>query len=379
MATTVGQASRAGGDRKGSIDYDRHREFVFPNRIRDLRRRNGFPKLLALASVLPDIPYIRLSKIERGEVFARAAELEAIARALNVGASELLVDIDDPGFDIAAWAEPFQDDRVDRAEELFAIKLAAAMKQRRAGDRALTVAALERDYGIAPVILSRIENAQKPLDRWNAATVQAICRVMGVDGVGALRALVEARFRGGELDGIVEGVADPQARIAKSRARIAALRAELGGAPTAPVQATLAPAPAMARRASTPPVETATVRLLPVMGAPLAGGLIDPAVPADLTVEAPRAAGPKAFALRVCRPTLGPGLPGNGIVVADPDVWPFAGGLAVLREAAGYRLLSIGFDRNGAMRGLSLNPDLDIALDERDPADLATVLSVSFR
>lgn len=379
MATTAGQVGHAGGDRTGPMDYDRHREFVFPNRIRDLRRRNGFPKLLGLASVLADIPYIRLSKIERGEVFARAGELEAIARALNVAPAELLVDIDDPAFDIARWAEPFQDDRVESAEEIFAIKLAAAMKQRRAGDRALTVAALERDYGIAPVILSRIENAQKPLDRWNAATVQAICRVMGVDSVTALRALVEARFRAGELDGIVESIADPQARIAKSRARIAALRVELGGAPAASIQASPVAARAASRQASRPAMETAAVRLLPVMGAPLAGGLIDPAVPADLTVEAPRAAGPKAFALRVCRPTLGPGLPGNGIVVADPDVWPFAGGLAVLRESAGYRLLSIGFDRNGAMRGLSLNPDLDIALDERDPADLATVLSVAFR
>lgn len=379
MATTAGQASRAGGDRARPIDYDRYREFVFPNRIRDLRRRNGFPKLLGLASVLADIPYIRLSKIERGEVFARAGELEAIARALNVGAAELLVDIDEPGFDIARWAEPFQDDRVDASEELFAIKLAAAMKQRRAGDRALTVAALERDYGIAPVILSRIENAQKPLDRWNAATVQAICRVMGVEGAAALRALVEARFRAGELDGIVEAIADPQARIAKSRARIAALRAELGGATAASGPGPSVAVPAASRQTSAPAMETAAVRLLPVMGAPLPGGLIDPAVAADLTVEAPRAAGPRAFALRVCRPTLGPGLPGNGIVVADPDVWPFAGGLAVLRESAGYRLLSIGFDRNGAMRGLSLNPDLDIALDERDPADLATVLSVSFR
>lgn len=379
MATTAGQASRAGGDRTRPIDYDRHREFVFPNRIRDLRRRNGFPKLLGLASVLADIPYIRLSKIERGEVFARAGELEAIARALNVGAAELLVDIDEPGFDIARWAEPFQDDRVDAAEELFAIKLAAAMKQRRAGDRALTVAALERDYGIAPVILSRIENAQKPLDRWNAATVQAICRVMGVEGAPALRALVEARFRAGELDGIVEAIADPQARIAKSRARIAALRGELGGATAAPAPGPSVALPAASRQTSAPEMDTAAVRLLPVMGAPLPGGLIDPAVAADLMVEAPRAAGPRAFAVRVCRPTLGPGLPGNGIVVADPDVWPFAGGLAVLRESAGYRLLSIGFDRNGAMRGLSLNPDLDIALDDRDPADLATVLSVAFR
>lgn len=378
MGTRADGAAGASAGRDRPIAYDRHREFVFPNRVRELRRRHGFPKLLGLAGALADIPYIRLSKIERGEVFARAAELQAIARALGVEAPELLVDIDDPGFDIARWAEPFQDDRIDEAEELFAIKLAAAMKQRRAGDRALTVAALERDFGIAPVILSRIENAQKPLDRWNAATVQAICRVLGVDGVAALRALVEARWRAGELDGVVDGIADPAARIAKSRARIAALRAELGGSVAARAADTPA-APLPPQR--TPLIQApdvAAVRLLPVLGAPGPAGLIDPVPQAGRTVEAPRGAGPRAFALRACRPTLGPGLPGNGVIVADPDVWPFAGGLAVLREAAGYRLLSIAFDRNGAMRGMSLNPDLDIALDERDPADIATVLSVVF-
>lgn len=378
MGTRADGAAGASAGRDRPIAYDRHREFVFPNRVRELRRRHGFPKLLGLAGALADIPYIRLSKIERGEVFARAAELQAIARALGVEAPELLVDIDDPGFDIARWAEPFQDDRIDEAEELFAIKLAAAMKQRRAGDRALTVAALERDFGIAPVILSRIENAQKPLDRWNAATVQAICRVLGVDGVAALRALVEARWRAGELDGVVDGIADPAARIAKSRARIAALRAELGGS----VAARAADTPAVPLPPQRTPLiqapDVAAVRLLPVLGAPGPAGLIDPVPQAGLTVEAPRGAGPRAFALRACRPTLGPGLPGNGVIVADPDVWPFAGGLAVLREVAGYRLLSIGFDRNGAMRGMSLNPDLDIALDERDPADIATVLSVVF-
>lgn len=373
MATTADSAGRARGERQRMINYDRHREFVFPNRVRDLRRRRGFPRLLGLANALTDLPYIRLSKIERGEVVARAAELRAIARSLDVAPADLLIDVDDPAFDIARWAEPFRDDRVDEAEEQFAIKLAAAMKLRRASDRALTVAVLERDYGIAPVILSRIENAAKPLERWNPATVQAICRVLGVDTVVALRTLVEARWRAGELDGVIDTIADPAARIAKTRARIAALRAELGAPAPADRVAPQAPVIPLAGAAA-----TAAVRLLAVRGAPLPGGLIDPAPQSDLDVEAPRGAGPRAFALRVCRPTLGPGLPGTGIVVADPDVWPFAGGLAILREPEGYRLLSVVFDRTGAMRGISVNPECDIALDTRDPADLATVLSVVF-
>jgi transcriptional regulator with XRE-family HTH domain len=356
-----------------AVAVDTHREFVFPNRVRELRRRAGLPTLLGLSERLSEIPYIRLSKIERGEVFARAGELRAIAASLGVAPEALLLDVDAPGFDIARWAEPFRDQSVDPGEMRFAIKLAAALKLRRAGDRALTVAALERDYGIPPVILSRLENAQKPLDRWNAATVQSLCRLLGVDGPRALRAEVEARFRTGALDGVVGTIADPAARMAKTRARIAALRAELGGAPAAETaKRDQAPPPA-------PADETVAARLLPVLGAPAPGGLIDPAPQSGPGVEAPAHAGPRAFALRVCRPTLGPGLPGHGVVVADPDVWPAAGGLAVLREAEGYRLVSIGFDRNGAMRGISLNPDLDIPLDARDPADIAAVLAVIFR
>lgn len=369
----------SGGGERGQggprpITIDRYRLFLFPNRIREVRRQRGFPKLLQLSAELPDIPYIRLSKLERGEVVARGKELSAIAAVLGVPPAALLVDIDAPGFDMARWAEPFFDEAdLDPAEEVFAIKLAAAMKARRAGDKALTVAVLDRDYGIPPVILSRIENAFKPLSRWNAATVAAICRVLGVDDEAALRRRIEARYQAGELDPWLSGIAEPAVRIEKSRMRIAALAAELAptgpGAPPAPVPRALGLAP---------PPERAAVRLLRVHGAPRADGLIDPVPAAELSVEAPRAAGPRAFALRVCRPSLGPGLPAHGVMIVDPDVYPLTGGLAVLREPEGWRLLAIGFDRNGQMRGFSLNPDLDVPLADRDPADLAAVLSVVF-
>lgn len=360
------------------FSYDRHREFVFPNRVRELRRRQGLPTLLTLSGQLPDIPYIRLSKIERGEVVARAVELQKIASALGVRPVELLLDVDAPDFDIARWAEPFREPGADAEEEQFAIKLAAALRQRRAGDRALTVAAIERDYGIAPVILSRLENAQKTLDRWNAATVESLCRLMGVAGTTTLRALVEAQWQSGALDALVAAIADPAVRLAKSRSRIAALRAELAG--DAPAAAALA-APAVPIPARAIPLrpDLAAPRLLPILGVPRAGGVIDPAPVGSEAIEAPREAGPRAFALRVCRPTLGPGLPAHGIVIADPDVWPGAGGLAALREDDGYRLVSIAFDRNGAMRGISVNPELDLPLDGRDPADIAAVIGVIFR
>ncbi|MEA1013953.1 helix-turn-helix transcriptional regulator [Sphingosinicella sp. LY1275] len=357
------------------VRIDRYKTIVFPNNLRALRKRAGYPKLLALAEALPDIPYIRLSKIERGEVFAKAEELVRIAAALRVAPSDLLVDIGDPAFDLPAWAAEIHDDRsFDRDAETFAALLGAALRHRRTSDAALTIAALDKDYGIPPVILSRIENAHKTLDRWNDATVAALCRIFDVANVAGLRERVRALHAAGALNALLDGISNPQLRIAKTRARVAELRAQLAGA--APAEAPAAPA-AIAEPA-VPAVDVAgTARLLPVFGAPLADGLIAKAA-TGASVEAPRTAGPRAYGLRVCRPSLGGGLPGSATIVVDPERFPSSGGLAVVREVDGLRLLSVTFDRNGAMKGYSQVPDREVALDALDPADVAAVIAAYF-
>jgi hypothetical protein len=181
MAMAKGKGKRQDGARAaiGEVPVDLYRCFVFPNRMREQRRAAGHAKLLRLASAIPEIPYIRLSKIERGEVVPRAEELRRIAAALNIAPDHLLLDIDAPGFDIARWAEPFLDGApADPAAERFAVLLAAAVRARRTADPALTIAAIEREYGLAPVNLSRIENAQKTFDRWNAATQHALYQLL---------------------------------------------------------------------------------------------------------------------------------------------------------------------------------------------------------
>ncbi|WP_114955037.1 helix-turn-helix domain-containing protein [Sphingosinicella terrae] len=367
---------------------DRFRQFIFPNRMRELRRRHGFPKLLALAAMLPDIPYIRLSKIERGEVVARPDEIVRIAGLLGVEPTDLLIDVDSPEFDMASWSEPFQDSRApDEEEERFAIMLAAAMRIRRAQSSELTIAALDKVYGLPPVILSRIENAFKTLDRWNDATVRGLCRVFGVENARALRQLVQDRYRHGLLDDQIGAVADPEARLRKTRERVSRLAEALATSVAAPVPAvpgvpqpfeTASERPvARPARLDRPDSSGAESRLVPVLGVPIAGGLIAPQETGHL-VEAPRAAGPRAFGLRICRPSLGLGLPGSAVVVADPDVFPASGGLALLREQDNYRLVAITFDRNGAMIGHSVNPDMEIAVDAVDPSDVAAVLSAVF-
>ncbi|WP_213982165.1 helix-turn-helix transcriptional regulator [Sphingomonas sp. dw_22] len=367
----TGRRSDAGAAPGGEVRIDLHRAFIFPNRMREQRRSHGYPKLLRLAAAIPEIPYIRLSKIERGEVIARADELRRIAATLGLAPADLLLDIDAPGFDIAAWAEPFEDGTPpDLEEERFAVLLGAALRARRGSDSALTIAAVEREFGLPPVNLSRIENAQKPFARWNAATQSALYALFGVSDEAGLRRLVHERHRAGTLDSFIPNVSDPAARHARSRVRIAELAAALAQGPDLPT-----PAPARTGTGGANPL--GSIRLIPVRGGALPQGLIADTVTSE-TVEAPHAAGPRAFGLKVGRATLGGGLPGQATVIADPDRQPLPGGLAALREEAGWRLLSVGSDRDGRMIGYSINPALEIALDDCDPARLAAIVGAIF-
>lgn len=374
-----------------NLAIDRYRGTVFPNNVREWRKRRGHGKLLALSQQIPEIPYIRLSKIERGEVFAKPQELRIIADRLKVKPEQLLIDIDDPSFDIAEWADHFHDPAAfDPAADELAVLLAAAIRARRDGDDALSIAAIEAQYAIPPVILSRLENAAKTIDRWNDATMTALCRLFDVPDADALCAHVRMLRDEGALESHLQLVAKPELRTAKTRARVAALRDALvqGDEAAAPARAPVAP-PVRAATTTDAEVqlspviaaieesERAIVRLVPVFGTPLNDGLIARTATGE-SIEAPRNAGPHAYGLRVCRPSLGPGLPGRATVIVDPGRFPSAGGLAVVREQGGLRLVSITFSREGRMIGYSAHPDREIAIDEHDPADIATVIAAIY-
>ncbi len=363
-------SSESGGTGQRPVPLDLHRGIVFPNRMRELRQRLGYPKLLPLAMRIPDVPYIRLSKIERGEVFARPDEIRRVAHALGLEPTDLLIDLAAPGFDFDAWVEPFRDgNSPDLTEERFAVLLAAALRARRAADPALTIATIDQDYGLPPVNLSRIENAVKPFGRWNAAIRRALFAIFDVADEPALRAQIEAQHRAGALDSAIGNVVDPIARMERTRARVQALAEEL----QSPVAG---PAPAAAVPPSKLPL-AAAARMLQVRGGPMPAGRIADAVTGD-EVEAPSGVGPRAFALRVSRATLGAGLPVQSIVILDPDRSPTPGGLTALRDGDGWRLLSVGLTREGQVVGYSTNPELEISLDDCDRESLATVVSAIF-
>jgi transcriptional regulator with XRE-family HTH domain len=366
---------------KPTMAIDPFRAVVFPNRVREARQRAGYSRLLPFSGRVADIPYIRLSKIERGEVVPRAHELAKIAEALGIRPDDLLLDVDAAHFSIERWAAPFADRRPpDLAEEAFALSLAAAIRLRRQADRSLTIAAIERLYGIAPVTLSRIENAQRAFARWNDATQAAIFALLEASDEATLREKLEQLSADGSLQAMVAAMQNPALRSQRMRERMLALRAEIANLGSDGVSRAAIPA--------------ATTRQLAVYGAPHGDGLVA-RTPTGLTVADNAAAGPRAFGLRVGRPTLGGGLPGNAIVIVDPDRYPAAGGLAVVRESdvqmasgdpqanpdatvATYRIVAVTVDRDGRMFGYSTTPAIEIAFDERPSEQLGAIISAYF-
>lgn len=366
---------------------DRYRGFVFPNRVREHRQSRGLYKLMALSNQLADIPYIRLSKIERGEVAARADELIRIADVLGVAPEDLLIDMDAPDFDMAAWAEPFHDPRSwDVEDERNAVLAGAALRWQRNKDRSLTIARLDQEFGLPAVILSRLENAQKPLTRWNDATLASICRLFDARDVDTLVAQLAERYLLGELDPFVSTITDPATRSSRARLKVAELRMEFQAAASeadvapattgSPGKQTKNPAPEKTLRPG-PAMTSRDHRLLPVLGAPLQGGLIGPD-PTGAVIDVPPGAGPRAFALRVCRATLGAGLPPSAIVIADPDRAATVGSLAAIHCDDAYRIVSVTLDRSGATMGYSIVPDIAINIDDLDPADIAGIIAAVY-
>lgn len=361
-----------------SVPIDPYRTIVFPNRVREQRRRKGLETLLTLAERLPVLPYIRLSKIERGETFARATELRMIATAIGLDdAAALLIDVEDPDFSIALWAgSRGEKHALNRESEELAMLLAAAFRARRADDPSLTLARLQAEYGLPSVIVSRIENALKPFDRWNVETIATLCVLLGTPDRTALAAHLRMLRDQGALAEWLARIAGAQEREGRTRERIGALRQELARLPSLLPAQMMEPGKA-AEGHGTGNAVTGEQRLLTVLGVPAGNGVIDP-FPGPQRIAPPPQTGPNSYALRMCRASLGPIIPGHAVLIVDPDRSPVQGGLAVLREENGLRVLSVTTDRNGSLYGNSINPEREIALDMVPPADLAMVTAVLF-
>ena len=145
------------------------RGVVFPNHVRDVRRSKNYETLRDFdGKAKVDgtvITYNRLAKIERGEVVPDASEITGIARALKVPVDALLVDPTSPMFDRTAWArDHIEASLKNRGGDLPAMKLGAAMRVHRLSLK-LSTSDLKQ-HGLPAATASRIENAERPLERW---------------------------------------------------------------------------------------------------------------------------------------------------------------------------------------------------------------------
>lgn len=194
-----------------------------------------------------------------------------------------------------------------------------------------------KEYGIPAVILSRIENAYKGLSRWNEQAVANLCKLFGLGDEVALRTHLLDQYRNGELNRSLMDIPNATNRIMRTRRCIAGLLMKLKQSSS---DAAIINEPHIAT--------SAMRRMVAVFGVPLPGGLIA-MTPIGTEIEAPTLAGVRAFGVRIGRATLGAGMPGQATVIVDPDRFPQAGGLALVRQDEGYRLLGVAIGTGGAM------------------------------
>lgn len=184
------------------VDSGIARSIVFPNTMRDLRSRAGYPSLLGFSSKLPQITYTRLGKIERGEIFPRHEELVTIAKKLGVPAGKLFVDITSPRFDREAWALAHVEGKLGaRCGSFEDMKLGATLRVKR-HERGLATTEM-KSFSLPAATVSRIEHAERTFSRWDDTIRLGIRRAIGAETFSDMWRTVERLYKGGKLDKVM--------------------------------------------------------------------------------------------------------------------------------------------------------------------------------
>lgn len=396
------------------------RGVVFPNHVRDVRRSKNYETLRDFdGKAKVDgavITYNRLAKIERGEVVPDPSEITGIARALRVPVDALLVDPTSPMFDRTAWArDHIEASLKNRGGDLPAMKLGAAMRVHRLSLK-LSTSDLKQ-YGLPAATASRIENAERPLERWARDVKNGIAAFFGLDSFRKVEARVEKMFEGGELTIMLSELFSEDALQARVNRRTRSLLAQLPGTAAKKImehldeQYTNLPEVMMrttarsrhldsmlnagqdnestsgdgaVEAAADAPVvggddsETKGADLMTVFGARLLGNRITLEAETGRRIARPTGVGPEAFAVQVDVSSVGTRIQRGSTVVAEDGHDIVAGDLVVIRDSGDNSvMIAEALTEDGSTFFETKSPKSSISMSELLPEEIvAKVMAI---
>ena len=185
---------------------------VFPNKLREIRREAGYETLkdFVEATKLDAVNYIRLAKIERGQIFPRPEEMLALAEVLKVEPIDLVIDTLDGKFDRVAWAhENIKATLKFSGGNRKDMRIGAALRVRR---RILGIPILSlQAFGLPAATASRIENAERPFERWKPKVQKAVARAFGLRSMDNVEKVIDSYEEDGSLAATMAELFSPEA------------------------------------------------------------------------------------------------------------------------------------------------------------------------
>lgn len=185
---------------------------VFPNNLREIRREGGYETLkdFVEATKLDAVNYIRLAKIERGQIFPRPEEMLALAEVLKVEPMDLVIDTLEGKFDRVAWArENIKATLKFSGGNREDMRIGAALRVRR---RILGIPILSlQAFGLPAATASRIENAERPFERWKPKVQKAVARAFGLRSMNNADKVIDSYEEDGSLAATMAELFSPAA------------------------------------------------------------------------------------------------------------------------------------------------------------------------
>lgn len=216
------------------------RTTIFPNNLREIRRKKGYESLQDFTAAFDfgKLTYTRVAKIERGQVIPRSSEVIDLAKALKVDPIELFIDFTDDSFDSEQWARENVEAKLKfRGGDRDDMRIGAAMRLRRLSLK-LSTTALDR-FGMPSATASRIENAERPIERWDLRTHKSMYRLFGARSMKSVLAMVDEYDEAGKLAPMMYELFSLESLELRQNSQVAGLLKDIPGKKARDLQAKL--------------------------------------------------------------------------------------------------------------------------------------------